>query len=64
MLIDNLFDADVDELIAVCGDFNADLDGVPVEVIRSNVENYLCKGRLAKRVIMPIERIVQESDRF
>lgn len=28
MLIDNLFDADVDELIAVCGDFNADLDDV------------------------------------
>jgi hypothetical protein len=41
MLIDNLFDADGDALIVVCGDRNADLDEVPVEAIRGGVENTL-----------------------
>lgn len=31
MLIDGLFDAHEDALIVVCGDFNANLDEVPVE---------------------------------
>jgi hypothetical protein len=33
MLIDNLFDADGDALIVVCGDCHADVNDVPVEAI-------------------------------
>jgi endonuclease/exonuclease/phosphatase family metal-dependent hydrolase len=63
ILIDRLFDADEDALIAVCGDFNADLDEVPVEAIRGDVEN-TGNDRLAKRVIVPCERTIPEPSRF
>jgi len=38
------FDADEEGLIVVCGDFNADLDEVPVEAIRGDVEFELRDG--------------------
>ena len=63
MLIDTLFDADEDALIAVCGDFNADLDDVPVEAIRGDVEN-TGNDRLATRVLVPCERTIPASSRF
>src|SRR5215470_13079351 len=62
-LIDRLFDADEDALIVVCGDFNADLDEVPVEAIRGDVEN-TGNDKLAKRVIVPCERTIPEPSRF
>ena len=62
-LIDQLFDADKKALIAVCGDFNADLDDVPVEAIRGDVEN-TGNGDLAERVMIPCERTVPEPSRF
>ena len=39
MLVDRLFDEDTDALVAVCGDFNADTDDVPVQAIRGDVED-------------------------
>jgi predicted extracellular nuclease len=63
MLIDSLFDADEDALMVVCGDFNADLDEVPVETIRGDVEN-TGNDKLAKRVMVPCERTIPESSRF
>ena len=39
MLIDQIFDLDPVARIAACGDFNADLDEVPLEAIRGDVEN-------------------------
>jgi len=63
ILIDKLFDADEDALIAVCGDFNADLDEVPVEAIRGDIEN-TGNDKLAKRVMMPCERTIPEPARF
>ncbi|MEN8261429.1 MAG: endonuclease/exonuclease/phosphatase family protein [Pseudomonadota bacterium] len=63
MLIDALFDANENALIAVCGDFNADLDEVPMEAIRGDVENTGNKD-LAKRVMVPCERTIPESARF
>jgi endonuclease/exonuclease/phosphatase family metal-dependent hydrolase len=63
MLIDKLFDANEDALIVVCGDFNADLDEVPVEAIRGDVEN-TGNDKLAKRVIVPCERTIPEPSRF
>jgi len=63
MLIDKLFDEDEGALIVVCGDFNADLDEVPVEAIRGDVEN-TGNGKLATRVMVPCERTIPESSRF
>ena len=63
ILIDRLFDADEDALLVVCGDFNADLDEVPLEAIRGDVEN-TGNDKLAKRVIVPCERTIPEPSRF
>ncbi|MGZ8927919.1 MAG: endonuclease/exonuclease/phosphatase family protein [Methylobacter sp.] len=63
MLIDKLFDADENALIVVCGDFNSDLDEVPVEAIRGDVENTGNDG-LAKRVMVPCERTIPEPARY
>jgi endonuclease/exonuclease/phosphatase family metal-dependent hydrolase len=63
MLIDTLFDANEDALLVVCGDFNADLDEVPVEAIRGDVEN-TGNDKLAKRVIVPCERTIPEPSRY
>jgi endonuclease/exonuclease/phosphatase family metal-dependent hydrolase len=63
MLIDKLFDADEDALIVVCGDFNADLDEVPVQAIRGDVEN-TGNDKLGKRVMVPCERTIPEPARF
>lgn len=63
MLVDTLFDADEEALLVVCGDFNTDLDDVPVEAIRGDVEN-TGNGGLAKRVLIPCERTIPESSRF
>lgn len=63
MLIDTLFDADEDALVVVCGDFNTDLDDVPLEAIRGDVEN-TGNGQLAGRVLIPCERTIPESSRF
>lgn len=63
MLVDKLFDADEDALIVVCGDFNADLDEVPVEAIRGDAEN-TGNYDLAKRVLVPCENTIPETSRF
>ncbi|HEY8036596.1 MAG TPA: hypothetical protein VIF37_13540 [Methylobacter sp.] len=63
MLIDQLFDADQDALIAVCGDFNAALDEVPLQAIRGDVES-IGNDTLAKRVMAPCERSIPEPARF
>jgi endonuclease/exonuclease/phosphatase family metal-dependent hydrolase len=62
-LIDQLFDAEAGALIAVCGDFNADLDDVPVEAIRGDIEN-TGNARLAMRVMVPCERTIPQPARF
>lgn len=62
-LLDELFATDEDGFIAVCGDFNADTDDVPVEAIRSDVEN-TGNSKLAKRVMVPCERTIPEPSRF
>ena len=63
MLIDKLFKDYKDPWIVVCGDFNADLDDVPVEAIRGRVEN-TGNGKLARCVIQPCEMSIPESARF
>ena len=63
ILIDQLFDANEDALIVVCGDFNAEADEVPLEAIRGDVEN-TGNGKLIKRVMVPCERSIPEPARF
>lgn len=63
MLIDKLFDKDENALIVVCGDFNADLDDVPVEAIRGDLEN-TGNPKLSRRVLVPCERTIPEPSRF
>lgn len=63
MLIDKLFDADPNAFIAVCGDFNSDLEEVPVEAIRGNLEN-TGNNDLATRVMIPCEQGIPEPSWF
>ncbi len=63
MLIDKLFDGDEGAFIVVCGDLNADLDDVPVEAIRGDVEN-TNNSELGNRVMVPCERTIPETSRF
>ena len=62
-LIDELFDSDENALIAICGDFNAEADNVPLEALRGDVENTE-NPELAMRVLIPCEHTVPESTRF
>jgi endonuclease/exonuclease/phosphatase family metal-dependent hydrolase len=63
MLLDRLFDADENAMIAVCGDFNSDIDDVPVTAIRGDVAD-TGNPALAKRVLLACERSVPEPARF
>jgi len=63
ILIGRLFDEDPYSLIAVCGDFNEELDEVSIEAIRGDVEN-TGNMDLAMRVMVPTERNVPEPARY
>lgn len=63
VLIDEIFTGDEEALIVVCGDFNADLDDVPVKAIRGDVES-TGNGDLARRVMVPCENTIPESARY
>lgn len=63
ILIDSIFDEDEKALIACCGDFNADLEEVPVQAIRGDVES-TGNGKLASRVMVPTENSIPESVRY
>ncbi len=63
ILIDQLFDADPDAMIVVCGDLNAHSDEVPIEAISGRVENTGNRD-LIHRVMLPTENSVPESLRF
>jgi endonuclease/exonuclease/phosphatase family metal-dependent hydrolase len=59
MLVDELFDENANALVAVCGDFNADTDDVPVQAIRGDVED-TANAALARRVLVSCERTIPE----
>ncbi|MEQ8195880.1 MAG: endonuclease, partial [Rhodospirillales bacterium] len=63
MTVDRLFDAEPEALIAVCGDFNAEERETPLRTIRADVED-TGNGRLAGRVLIPMDRTVPETQRF
>jgi endonuclease/exonuclease/phosphatase family metal-dependent hydrolase len=61
--VDQIFDTDAQARIVVCGDFNADLDDVPIEAIRGRVENTE-NPDLISRVLLPAETSVAEPSRY
>lgn len=67
MLIDQIFDAALaaneEAFIAVAGDFNADLDDVPIHAIRGQVED-TGNPALLQRVLAPCELSVPETSRY
>lgn len=63
LLVDRIFDARPDALIAVCGDFNAEEREMPLRIIRGDVED-TGNGHLAYRVLVPLERTLPASQRF
>lgn len=63
LLVDRLFDADAEALIAVCGDFNADAHQVPVRTIRGDEED-AGNPQLTLRTLVPLERSLARSQRF
>lgn len=64
MLVDEIFDTSgEDTLIAVCGDFNSDENGVPLEAIRGLVENTENPSH-APRVLVPCENNIPDSSRY
>jgi predicted extracellular nuclease len=62
-VIDGLFDADPQALIAVAGDFNSDADEVPLLAVRGRVEATRNPG-LGPRVMVPCEQTVPEPSRY
>ncbi len=65
-LVDKIFDeqsAGEFPLIAVCGDFNADSDDVPVTAIRGPVEE-TGNPQLLARIMIPCELSIPESARY
>lgn len=64
LLIDNIFNSEGnDSLIAACGDFNANMDSVPVYAIRGKVED-TNNPALTKQVMIPCELTIPESSRY
>lgn len=63
LLVESLFDAEPDALVAVLGDFNADDREAPVRIIRGDEED-TGNGHLGPRMLVPLERSVADSQRF
>lgn len=61
--VDGVFDNDAAALIAVCGDLNADLDDVPVRLLRA-AEDDTGNGALAGRALVAPERQLPQDRRF
>lgn len=63
MLVDAIFDEEPGAWIAVCGDFNAGSDEVPVVAIRGPVEE-TGNPALTGRVLVPCENTIPDSSRY
>lgn len=63
LLLDRIFDADPEGLVAVLGDFNAESEDVPVRAIRGDVAD-TGNPDLAPRLLVPCEASVPESSRY
>lgn len=62
-LVDEIFDADINANIIICGDFNSEPGEVPVEAICGTVEN-TGNPALRARALVPCSRSVAQSIRY
>jgi endonuclease/exonuclease/phosphatase family metal-dependent hydrolase len=63
LLVDQVFDAEPEAWLAVCGDFNAESTDVAATAIRGPVEETNNPG-LTTRVLVPCENTIPESSRY
>lgn len=63
LAVERIFDADPDALIAVCGDFNAEDHDTALRIACA-AEDDTGSGRLASRVLTPVERGLAADRRF
>jgi endonuclease/exonuclease/phosphatase family metal-dependent hydrolase len=63
LLVERILVDERDALIAVCGDFNADVDEVPVRILRADRED-TGNGALAAHMLVPVDRSLPKSRRF
>ena len=63
ILIDQIFDEDENAFVVVCGDFNANIDDVPVKAIEGRVEE-TGNESLVRRVLYPCESGIPDSRRY
>ena len=63
LLVETLMETDPEALIAVCGDFNADLYQTPVRMIRGDEED-AGNPHLVARTLVPLERSLPQSQRY
>jgi endonuclease/exonuclease/phosphatase family metal-dependent hydrolase len=63
LLVERIFDAEPQARIVVCGDFNAEARSVPLRILRADLDD-TGNGRLAERVLVPLERNLPEERCF
>lgn len=63
LLVEAIFDAEPEALIAVCGDLNADAEETPGRILRGTVADS-GNPALAGRVLHPLEESLPEDQRF
>jgi len=63
LLVERIFDGEMEALIAVCGDFNAEEREMPLRIIRGDIED-TGNGGLASRALVPLDRTLPDSQRF
>jgi len=63
LLVDRLFDADSDAMIAVCGDFNADTVETPIRMIRGDPED-IGNQDLSARTLVALESSLDDPTRY
>jgi len=63
LLVERIFDAEPDALIAVCGDFNAEARQTPLRTIRGDAGD-TGNPSLEARALVPLERAVPDARRF
>lgn len=63
LLVERIFDAEPEAMIAVCGDLNAGVEETPARILRGTVEDSGNPG-LAGRVLQPLEQNLPREARF
>lgn len=63
LLIESLFDAEADAWLAVCGDFNADENELPLRLVEGDADD-VGNPELAGRLLTAVEDVAAEASRY